>query len=158
MSNELNLKPGTRLRTGGTTWEVTDEATVPAGVVPVIPQPARLLKVFCAACGYTVRVTKRWIDKSGTPICPCGHGAMVEAVKAEKTEPAPRKSKAPKAAKPAPLPEPDHPVLKDVRSALEDLMTEAEPEVEPLDEPAEVAPAPSPAAGDSPLARLLANL
>ena len=96
MSNTLSLKPGTRLRTGGTTYEVTEDAHVPAGVVPVVPQPARLLKVFCSSCGYTCRITQRWITKAGTPECPSGHGHMVVEEKAEK---APK----PKA---APLPEP----------------------------------------------------
>lgn len=31
----------------------------------------RLLKVLCAACGYTVRVSQKWIDQ-GLPVCPCG--------------------------------------------------------------------------------------
>ena len=81
--NPLILKPGTRLRTGGATYEVTDEASVPAGVVPVVPQPARLLKVFCTSCGYTARITQRWITKSGTPDCPGCHINMVVEVKGE---------------------------------------------------------------------------
>lgn len=35
-------------------------------------QTTRLLKVLCDGCGYTVRVTRQWLDK-GAPICPtCG--------------------------------------------------------------------------------------
>jgi hypothetical protein len=84
----LSLTPGTRLRTGGTTYEVMEDANLPAGIVPVVPQSARLLKVFCEACGYVARVTQRWITKSGTPICPCGHGAMaVAAPKGETAAP-----------------------------------------------------------------------
>jgi hypothetical protein len=43
---------------------------------------SRLLKVYCPECGYTVRVTRQWLD-IGAPTCPNGecseHGrAMVE--------------------------------------------------------------------------------
>jgi hypothetical protein len=97
-SNTLALTPGTRLRTGGTTYEVTEAATFGAGVVPVVPQPTRLLKAFCESCGYTVRVTQRWVTKMGTPVCPGdGHGAMAIAPPKEKAEkvdaPAKRKRK-----------------------------------------------------------------
>ena len=33
-------------------------------------QGTRLLKVHCSRCGYTARVTAKWIDKFGAPICP----------------------------------------------------------------------------------------
>ena len=38
-------------------------------------QSTRLLKAECA-CGYNVRVTRKWIDALGAPLCP-GHGTMV---------------------------------------------------------------------------------
>lgn len=79
MSNTLSLRPGTRLRTGGTTYEVTEDASVPAGAVEVIPQKTRLLKVSCKTCGYTARITQRWITKAGTPQCPTCHVYMVVA-------------------------------------------------------------------------------
>jgi len=122
MSNTLSLKPGTRLRTGGTTYEVTEDAHVPAGVVPVIPQPARLLKVFCASCGYTCRITQRWITKAGTPECPSGHGHMVVEEKGEKAEKAKPKPKAAPQPEPEPIPEPVSPVAE----ALADLPQEPE--------------------------------
>lgn len=34
-------------------------------------QGTRMLKVVCAACGYTVRTTAKWIEV-GYPTCPCG--------------------------------------------------------------------------------------
>jgi hypothetical protein len=34
-------------------------------------QDARLLKVECQTCGYTARITRRWI-MIGLPVCPCG--------------------------------------------------------------------------------------
>ena len=38
---------------------------------PIKKQSTRLLKVECGDCGYTVRVTQKWIDV-GLPTCPCG--------------------------------------------------------------------------------------
>ena len=40
-------------------------------------QRARLLKAECGGkgCGYTVRITAKWVDEIGAPICP-KHGAM----------------------------------------------------------------------------------
>jgi hypothetical protein len=39
-------------------------------------QSTRALKQSCSACGYTVRVTARWL-RVGSPICPLpGHGPM----------------------------------------------------------------------------------
>lgn len=40
------------------------------------PQKGRLLKAACA-CGYTVRVTRIWLDK-GAPICPLCRASMTE--------------------------------------------------------------------------------
>jgi hypothetical protein len=33
-------------------------------------QGTRLLKCECLVCGYTVRITQKWIDEVGLPICP----------------------------------------------------------------------------------------
>lgn len=40
-------------------------------------QRARLLKAECGGtgCGYTVRITAKWVDEIGPPLCP-KHGAM----------------------------------------------------------------------------------
>ena len=40
-------------------------------------QQARLLKAECGGegCGYTVRITAKWVDDIGAPLCP-RHGAM----------------------------------------------------------------------------------
>lgn len=35
------------------------------------PAPTRLLKVGCKVCGYTTRITNKWLDKFGAPFCPC---------------------------------------------------------------------------------------
>jgi hypothetical protein len=34
------------------------------------PQGTRLLKAACTECGYTTRVTAKWVEQSGSPICP----------------------------------------------------------------------------------------
>jgi hypothetical protein len=46
-------------------------------------QGTRLLKAMCPLCNYTVRVTKKWVDDMGPPLCPAvppkfpvAHGAM----------------------------------------------------------------------------------
>lgn len=41
------------------------------------PGGTRLLKAECGDCGYTVRVTKKWLEAKGAPICPCNMKAMV---------------------------------------------------------------------------------
>jgi hypothetical protein len=33
-------------------------------------QSTRLLKAECADCGYCVRITRKWVEQAGTPICP----------------------------------------------------------------------------------------
>ena len=40
------------------------------------PGGTRLLKAECEECGYTVRVTKKWLSDKGAPICPCNMKAM----------------------------------------------------------------------------------
>ena len=51
-------------------------------------QRARLLKAECSGhgCGYTLRITAKWVDEVGAPVCP-RHGPMTvdrpEAVEAE---------------------------------------------------------------------------
>lgn len=47
-------------------------------------QTTRLLKAACNECGYTVRVTQRWLD-IGPPHCP-QHGAMSAATEDHQTE------------------------------------------------------------------------
>jgi hypothetical protein len=39
-------------------------------------QGTRMLKAKCQECGYTVRTTKQWLDKSGAPLCPCNTQVM----------------------------------------------------------------------------------
>lgn len=50
-------------------------------------QGTRLLKVACVSCGYTVRVTRKWVDDVGTPLCPHNHEPMMESSKGEEGEP-----------------------------------------------------------------------
>jgi hypothetical protein len=39
-------------------------------------QTTRLLKVSCRECGYTARVTQKWLDEAGAPLCPCNSEPM----------------------------------------------------------------------------------
>jgi hypothetical protein len=39
-------------------------------------QTTRLLKCECETCGYTVRVTRKWVEDAGTPICPTDQTSM----------------------------------------------------------------------------------
>jgi hypothetical protein len=46
------------------------------GMNPVKKQTTRLLKCACPDCGYNVRVTRKWLDEVGAPLCPCNETAM----------------------------------------------------------------------------------
>lgn len=39
-------------------------------------QTTRLIKCECAECGYNVRVTRKWLDEAGAPLCPCNRKEM----------------------------------------------------------------------------------
>jgi len=45
---------------------------------PIKKQTTRLLKVSCIDpdCGYIARVTRKWIEELGPPICPCNGESM----------------------------------------------------------------------------------
>jgi hypothetical protein len=56
----------------------------PLNVVPLRKvQGTRLLRCRCPACGYTVRVTAKWLDLAGPPICPnfSGHNGWKAPLK-----------------------------------------------------------------------------
>lgn len=44
-------------------------------------QTTRLNKAECQSCGYTVRVTAKWLDSVGAPLCPCS-GEQMEVTNA----------------------------------------------------------------------------
>ena len=37
---------------------------------------SRLLKVQCGYCAYTCRITRKWLDELGPPLCPCNSQPM----------------------------------------------------------------------------------
>lgn len=39
-------------------------------------QSTRMLKVICNDSGYLVRMTRKWVDEWGTPVCPCHNNRM----------------------------------------------------------------------------------
>lgn len=53
-------------------------------------QGTRLLKAICEheGCGYTVRITAKWVDDLGPPICPKHDRLTVESTPADTDEPA----------------------------------------------------------------------
>lgn len=42
-------------------------------------QSTRMIKASCPECGYTVRVTRKWLDTAGAPICPACEEQMKES-------------------------------------------------------------------------------
>jgi len=37
----------------------------------------RMLKAVCGDCAYAVRLSRKWLEEAGPPLCPCnGHGPM----------------------------------------------------------------------------------
>lgn len=52
-------------------------------------QKGRQLKVRCPECGYTARTTKKWLETSGAPLCPCNREAMEPEVTDEEPEEVP---------------------------------------------------------------------
>lgn len=67
--------------------EITDElGEYPHAAIDISgrpKQPTRLLKVSCPECGYVIRVTLKWIDEAGYPICPQCNVEMGEEHEAE---------------------------------------------------------------------------
>jgi hypothetical protein len=47
-------------------------------------QGTRLLKLQCPTCPYTVRITRKWLDKVGPPACP-SHGDKMEELLTRRT-------------------------------------------------------------------------
>ena len=39
-------------------------------------QTTRMIRATCAECGYAVRLTRKWLDVGGAPICPIHHAIM----------------------------------------------------------------------------------
>lgn len=52
---------------------IAKHGTFPGGKLtrdPKLKQTTRLLKCECPECGYVARVTAKWIEQAGAPICP----------------------------------------------------------------------------------------
>lgn len=43
-------------------------------------QGTRMLKVQCEHCGYVARVTSKWIEAKGPPLCPCRPASSMRCV------------------------------------------------------------------------------
>jgi hypothetical protein len=51
-------------------------AQIKPGYRPGKKQTTRLIKCECGECGYNVRVTRKWLDEVGAPLCPCNQEPM----------------------------------------------------------------------------------
>ena len=52
----------------------------PAGFLTDSPkQGTRMLKCECLSCGYTVRITRKWLTLAGPPICPTDRIPLIAA-------------------------------------------------------------------------------
>lgn len=47
----------------------------PAGR-PTKKQTTRMVKCECKECGYSVRTSRKWLEQSGAPLCPCNKKPM----------------------------------------------------------------------------------
>jgi hypothetical protein len=43
---------------------------------PVKKQTTRLIKAECGSCGCNVRITRKWLEEIGAPLCACNSKAM----------------------------------------------------------------------------------
>jgi hypothetical protein len=43
---------------------------------PTKKQTTRMVKCECGTCGYTVRTSRKWLEETGAPICPCNKKSM----------------------------------------------------------------------------------
>jgi hypothetical protein len=51
----------------------------PAGFLTDTPkQGTRMRKCECSTCGYTVRITRKWLVLAGPPICPTDRVSLIE--------------------------------------------------------------------------------
>ena len=61
---------------------ITEIGACPTGTINLSTrkkQSTRLGKLMCASCGYTARVTRKWIDELGAPLCPCNSEPMEQS-------------------------------------------------------------------------------
>jgi hypothetical protein len=81
---KIGLQGPMRSTTAGPEFVAWTEAlfkrigSYPAGFLTDTPkQGTRMLKCECSLCGYTARVTRKWLTLAGPPICPTDHVALV---------------------------------------------------------------------------------
>jgi hypothetical protein len=81
---KIGLRPPMRVTAPGPDFIAWAEALFeqigpyPAGYLTDTPkQGTRLLKCACATCGYTARVSNKWLVSAGPPICPTCRIAML---------------------------------------------------------------------------------
>lgn len=50
---------------------------------PTKKQTTRMVKCECKECGYSCRTSRKWLEDSGAPLCPCNRKPMAFKVPAE---------------------------------------------------------------------------
>ncbi len=82
----LGLEPPWIATTEGAVFDkwaravIKDIGPFPAGALNLssrVKQSTRLRKCQCVTCGYIARVTAKWVDSAGAPLCPTDQIAMV---------------------------------------------------------------------------------
>lgn len=51
-------------------------ASVDVKLLGLKKQTTRMVKCECSECGYVARTTRKWLEETGAPLCPCNHEEM----------------------------------------------------------------------------------
>lgn len=89
MSEQIALAEGDTFRIGRKKYRAESKAALLAALVEAEGDApgSRLLKVACpGACGYVARVTRKWLEALGAPLCPGCEQFMELALPAKKTD------------------------------------------------------------------------
>jgi hypothetical protein len=88
MTEKIALTEGDTFRIGRKKYRAESKAALLAALVEAEADApgSRLLKVMCpSGCGYVVRVTKKWLESLGAPLCPgCEQFMELSAPRAKK--------------------------------------------------------------------------
>ena len=69
MTNTI-LTPQTTVRVGRQSYTLTQSAAAELNATATKTSKTYLLKAACPECDYTIRITRKHINKAGTPCCP----------------------------------------------------------------------------------------
>jgi hypothetical protein len=90
MADRVEFKEGDTFRIGRQKFRAESKAALMAALVEAEGEApgSRLLKVACpGACGYVARVTRKWLEALGAPLCPgCEQFMELAAPRTKKSE------------------------------------------------------------------------